>query len=210
MNKTPALASLVLGLTLTLTLSGCGGEDPDGTGGTGATKVSATEHNDADVAFATDMIQHHAQALAMVDMTVGRDLDPEVAALTEDIRSAQGPEIETMVDWLMDWGEEIPETVRDHANAGHGDGADDGMDHGDMGHSDMPGMTSAEDMSALEDAPDAEFEDMWLEMMIEHHQGAVEMAETEQGEGQYEPAVDLAGDIVDAQSADIETMEELL
>ena len=195
MRKTLARAALVLGLTLTLSACGSDGASTDTT-----TEVSTTEHNDADVAFATDMIQHHAQALAMVDLTIGRDLDPDVTALAEDIRAAQGPEIETMVDWLTDWNEPIPETVRDHANAGHGD-----ADHGDM-----PGMMSAEDMAALEGASAAEFADMWLDMMIKHHEGAIEMAENEASEGQYKPAVDLAGDIVESQTAEIEKMEGLL
>ena len=57
-------------------------------------------------------------------------------------------------------------------------------------------MMTSDDMGALEDASDAEFQTMWLEMMVEHHEGAVEMAKTEQGDGQYKDAVDLAGDIV--------------
>ena len=195
-----ALGALTLGLALTL--SACGSDD---TGADSTSEaVSTTEHNDADVAFASDMIQHHAQALAMVDMTMGRDLTPEVAALAEDIRAGQGPEIETMSDWLQEWEEDIPETVRDHANAHGGGGAG-----GDTG-TDMPGMMTEKDMAALEAATDAEFETMWLEMMIEHHEGAVEMAQAEQEEGQYEPAVDLAGQIITGQKSEIATMQGLV
>ena len=79
--------------------------------------MSETDHNDADVAFATDMIQHHAQALSMVDLTEGRTLDPEVKQLAEDIRATQAPEIEKMADWLQDWDEKVPATMRDHSNA---------------------------------------------------------------------------------------------
>jgi uncharacterized protein (DUF305 family) len=205
MRKTPTIAAIVLALSLTL--SACGSDDADSTGT--SSEVSTTEHNDADVAFATDMIQHHAQALSMVDLTMGRDLDPEVQALADDIRAAQAPEIESMSNWLQEWGEDIPETVRDHASAGHDM---EGMEDGDMEgmNSDMPGMMSAEDMQALEDAPDADFQDMWLDMMVEHHEGAVEMAETEISDGQYEPAVDLAEDIAKSQTAEIEKMEGLL
>lgn len=197
MQRTSALAAAVLGLALTL--SACGSDDAS-TDTT--TDLSTTEHNDADVAFATDMIQHHAQALSMVDLTLDRDLDPQVTALAEEVRAVQGPEIEAMADWLTTWGEDVPETMRDHVNSGHDM---DAMDHGD----EMPGMMTAEDMDALERASDAEFEQMWLDMMIEHHEGAVEMAETEIGNGQYEPAVDLAGDIVETQTAEIEEMERL-
>ena len=192
-----ALAALGLGLTLTLVAAACGGDtEPPGAVGT-----SPTEHDDADVAFASDMVQHHAQALSMVDLTLDRPLDPEVQALAEDIRAAQAPEIETMADWLTGWGEPVPETVRDHANAGHdmGEGTDD-----------MPGMMSADDMDALESASDADFQQMWLEMMVEHHEGAVEMARTEQESGRFEPAVDLAGQIIESQTTEIATMRELL
>ena len=201
MRKFPAVAALTLGLTLALT--GCGSDD-NGSSSSTATTVSTTEHNEADVDFATQMIQHHAQALSMVDLTVGRDLDPKVAALAEEIRQAQAPEIETMGDWLKEWGEEVPETVRDHANA-HGDG----RSGGDTG-ADMPGMMSADDMAALEDAGDAEFGDLWLEMMVEHHEGAVAMARTEEADGQFKAAVEMAKDIQISQAAEIDPMKKLL
>ncbi len=199
MRKPSALAALVLSLSLTA----CGSDEPDQTASS-TTTVSKTEHNDADISFAGDMIQHHAQALTMVDLTMGRDLDPEVEALAEDVRAAQAPEIETMADWLTSWGEEIPETVRDHANSHQ-----DTDDMGDTG-ADMPGMMTEEDMTALEDADDGAFQDMWLELMIEHHEGAVEMARTEAAEGRYKRAVELAKDIQESQTAQIEEMQQLL
>ena len=206
---TRAVSALALGLVLAGGLTACGEDsEPAPT-----TETRTTEHNEADVAFATDMIQHHAQALSMVDLTLDRPLDPEVQSLAEDVRAAQAPEIETMADWLTTWGEEVPETMRDHVNSGHdmGDMSEnmeemEDMDRGD----DMPGMMTAEDMDALENASDEEFQDMWLEMMIEHHEGAVEMAETEQAEGRFEDAVDLAGRIVEAQTEEIATMKGLL
>ena len=201
---------LVALLAAMLLLAGCGNDDDSASRQT-HTAANGDEFNDADVEFATDMIQHHAQALAMVDLTMGRDLDPEVQALAEDIRAAQAPEIESMSDWLQEWGEEVPETVRDHANAGHDMDDMDEMEGHDMGDdSAMPGMMSAEDMAALADAGDGEFQDLWLEMMIEHHEGAVQMAEAEQADGQHEPAVELAGEIVESQTAEIEAMQGLL
>ena len=205
-TRTRALGAVALTLVLGAGVTACGDDTSDAGG---QSEVSATEHNDADVAFASDMIAHHAQALSMVDLTIKRDLDPEVQALAEDIRDAQGPEIETMADWLTQWGEDVPETMRDHVNSGHDMGdMSDNMD--DMGHDDMPGMMTSEDMDALENASDAEFQDMWLEMMIEHHEGAIEMAETEQGDGQFKDAVDLAGQIIDAQQQEIDIMRGLL
>lgn len=202
-RTTRALSALTLTAALALTAGACGNDD---TSTDTSSEVSTTEHNDADVEFASNMLQHHAQALSMVDLTIDRPLDPEVQQLAEQIREAQAPEIETFTDWLTDWDEEVPETMRDHVNSGH-DMDDMG---GSMDEENMPGMMTSEDMGALEDASDDEFQTMWLEMMIEHHEGAVEMAKTEQSDGQYKPAVDLAGDIVESQSAEVETMRGLL
>lgn len=71
-------------------------------------------------------------------------------------------------------------------------------------------MMSADDMKALEKASGAEFQGMWLDMMVEHHEGAVEMAATEEADGQYKPAVDLAKDIQSSQTAEIKKMQDLL
>ncbi len=193
-------------------LSSCGSDESDG-GSTpdSSSSSSAEQHNDADVAFATDMIQHHAQALAMTDLVAGRSVSEEFTQLVDDIRAAQAPEIELMSDWLQEWGEPVPETVRDHANAGHSGHS------GDSGHSgeapegeEMPGMMSADDMAELEDAPDAAFEELWLEMMIAHHEGAVAMAETELDEGSAQAALDLAEQIRSSQTDEIAHMQEML
>ena len=205
-TRTRALTALALTLVLGAGLTACGDDTSDAAG---QAEVSTTEHNDADVTFASDMMTHHAQALSMVDLTLNRPLDPEVQGLAEDIREAQGPEIETMADWLTEWGEDVPETMRDHVNGGHDmDDMSDNMD--DMGHDDMPGMMTADDIDDLENSADGEFQDMWLEMMIEHHEGAVEMAQTEQAEGKFKDAVDLAGQVIDAQKEEIDTMNGLL
>ncbi len=195
------LTTLVALLAATSVLAACG-ENDDASQQETQTAANGDTFNDADVEFATDMIQHHAQALSMVDLTMGRRLDPEVQQLAEGIRGAQGPEIEQMTDWLTDWDQPIPETVRDHANA-HGEG-DSEMD------TDMPGMMSPEEMADLEAATGEGFQQMWLEMMIEHHEGAIEMAQAEQSDGEHAAAVDLAGTIESAQQEEISTMESLL
>ena len=181
---------------LTLTLAGCSASE---------SSTDGKAYNDADVDFASDMIQHHAQALQMVDLTLGRKLDAEVVTLTEQIRAAQAPEIEKMADWLEDWDQPVPETSRDHANAHaqeHGESVE--MD------TDMPGMLSAKELESLESASGPEFQTMWLEMMIEHHEGAVEMAEAQVEEGSNAKAVALAEDIISTQEREISTMQDLL
>ena len=200
-RTTRAFGALTLTFALALTATACGNDD----GGEATTQVSTTEHNDADVAFATDMLQHHAQALSMVDLTLDRTLDSDVQQLAEQIRDAQAPEIETFTDWLTEWDEEVPETMRDHSNAGHE--TSDSIEG--MG-SDMPGMMSGDDMQALQDAPGAGFQTMWLEMMIEHHEGAVAMAKAETEGGQHKPAIDLAENIIASQSQEIDTMRALV
>ena len=197
MIKLCAVVAVSAGL---LAVTGCGNDSDDAASET-QTAANGDEFNDADVAFANDMIQHHAQALLMVDMTMGRELDPEVLQLADDVRAAQAPEIEQMAAWLTAWDKPIPETVRDHANA-HG-GGDAEMDN-------MPEMMSEDDVSELEAAQGQEFEDLWLEMMIEHHEGAVDMAQTEQSDGVFEPAVDLADSIENSQDEEIDQMEGLL
>ena len=184
----------VLIVTLAPALSACSDDAPADTASAKHTAANGDTYNDADVAFATEMIPHHADALVMVDMTQGRDLSPEFAQLTEDIRAAQAPEIERMVDWLTAWKIPVPEKSRDHVNS---------HDMGDMG--DM-----GDDMSMLEAADGTGFEAMWLEMMIDHHEGAIEMAEEEKTDGMFPDARALAESIETSQTAEIALMEEML
>jgi len=194
--------AILTAVALGFGLAACG-DDSDNSGSASDlhTTAAGTVYNDADIEFATTMIPHHAQAIEMVTLTDTRTLDPQVKQLAESIRAAQAPEVETMVDWLTAWGEEIPETSLDHSNAGH---------DMDMESNDMPGMMSDEDMNALENASDEEFQAMWLEMMIEHHRGAIEMAETEAAEGRYPDAVSMARSIKSSQEAEIGRIEQLL
>lgn len=194
-------AALALAATLTLGLAACGNGDSDSGGHGGhsnndssGSAESGADFNDSDVTFAQQMIPHHEQATEMAALAEGRTQNAEVLALAQQIADAQGPEIETMQGFLEDWGaEEV-----DH----------EGMDHESMPG--MDGMMSEEDMASLEDSSGAEFDEAFLTMMIEHHEGAIEMAETEQDEGENPEAVALAGQIVEDQTAEIATMQELL
>lgn len=201
---------LTAALMTTLTLAGCGSDEPDGEASQVQTAANGDEFNAADVEFATEMVQHHAQALQMVDLTMPRRLDPQVQRLAEGIRAAQATEIEQMTDWLTDWDQPIPETVRDHANAHNDSGAESGADGGMEPEAEMPGMLSAEQMAELEAAPASSFEGLWLESMLEHHRGAVEMARTEQADGAFAAAIDTAAVIESSQLAEITHMEDLL
>lgn len=202
MRPRKRLVALLLAASTSFALAACSDDGGHGDHMASSSIPEDEDFNQADVDFATDMIQHHAQALSMADLADERDLTPAMADLVEQIRMAQGPEIESMVGWLADWDQPVPETMRDHANA-HGDGGS-GMD------ADMPGMMSADEMERLEAAQDEDFEPLWLEMMIEHHEGAIEMADDEKSDGEHPDAIDLAKNIIEAQKAEIEEMEQLL
>ena len=190
-KKTLALASMLLAGALTLTACG---EDADSAAGSAG-------HNEADVTFVQDMIPHHAQAVQMSKMAIDNADSEEVRALAEDISAAQAPEIETMTGWLEDWDEEVPDTSMMSGDMGDMEGMED---------MDMPGMMSSEDMMDLDAASGSAFDEMFLTMMIEHHEGAIEQAQTEQADGESAEAVDLAAEIEEAQTEEIATMEDLL
>ncbi|MFD3375052.1 MULTISPECIES: DUF305 domain-containing protein [unclassified Streptomyces] len=180
--------------------SGSGGHDmgsmESDSGPTATAPVKAGDHNDADVDFSKEMIQHHRQAVDMAELAADRASSQEVKDLAAKVKGAQDPEIKTMSGWLTSWGEDVPEEMS---------GA---MDH-DMASA-MPGMMSGTDMDKLEKASGAEFDTMFLTMMVEHHEGAVEMAETEKADGEYGPATKLADDVVTAQTAEIKQMNKML
>ena len=210
------VTALLTALTLGLGATACGNDTDDGAEPSAErTAANGAVFNDADVDFATAMIPHHAQAIEMVTLTDARTLDPAVKQLADTIRDAQAPEVETMVDWLTAWGEEIPPTSLDHSNAGHDmDDMDDmgddmGDDTGGMAD-DVPGMMTAEDMQALATASDAEFQDLWLRMMVEHHKGAIAMAKRERADGRFPDAVSLAESIETSQRAEIAQLEALI
>lgn len=150
-------------------------------------------YNDADVMFAQGMIPHHAQALEMAQLAEAREAGPEVTNLAAQIEAAQDPEIQLMTGWLEDWEQDVPDLTLDHS----------AMDHGN-------GMMTADQMTALGQATGDEFDRMFLELMIEHHEGAIAMSETELSEGANDQAKDLAQEITNAQQAEIDHMQELL
>lgn len=181
--------------------AGCGGSDDVAEMDHGSSETSApaesagqTEHNDQDIAFAQGMIPHHQQAVEMATMATGRATDPKVKDLATRIEGAQDPEIQRMTGMLEQWGAETEPSMP-------------GMDHGDMSGE---GMMTTEEMRELEQASGAEFDNLWVEMMIKHHQGAVAMATTEVKQGSDAEAKALAQQIVDAQEAEIGEMQAML
>lgn len=99
-----------------LVLAACGGGDGGHDMGSmesdsspsASAPAKAGDHNDADIDFATEMVQHHRQAVDMADLAADRASSQEVKDLATKIKGAQDPEIRTMSGWLTSWGEEVP------------------------------------------------------------------------------------------------------
>jgi uncharacterized protein (DUF305 family) len=190
-------AAVAAALTVSV-LAGCGDQTGE------SAPVDAT-HNEADVVFAQGMIPHHAQALEMVEMAQERDLPPEIEELAAQIEDAQEPEIETLSGWLEAWDQQVPDVA--------GKSAEEMAEMevaGEAGAEDATRMMSAMSMRQLRNAPDTAFKDVWLSLMIAHHEGAVRMAETQVAEGENADAVSLAEEIMNTQGAEIAVMESLV
>lgn len=166
--------------------------------------LGAQTHNDADVMFAHHMIPHHEQAIVMSDIVLGKQgIDPRVTQLANQIKAAQGPEIEQMQQWLTEWGNPPMPSMPS--------GDMDMPGHGDMsGMPAMQGMMSEDELNALRNAQGVDVGRMFLTQMIAHHEGAIAMAQTEIEDGQYPSAVEMARAIVKTQQQEIDTMKGIL
>ena len=169
---------------------------------TPAPTTASTEHNEADITFAQQMIPHHQQAVDMAKMAAEKATDQKVKDLASRIEGAQDPEIQQLTGMLQKWG--APTEPSDMPGMDHGtDGGMNGMGHGE-------GMMTDDQMAQLEQATGADFDKMWLQMMIQHHQGAVTMAKTELEQGSSAEAKALAKKIVSAQEAEITEMQGMV
>ena len=209
-------AAVVLGV-LSPVLVACGSETATQPSSAVSTAADGQEFTSADVRFLTGMIPHHAQAVAMVDLAEGREISSQVRSLMDEIKAAQQPEIDQMQGLLSDWGRpevdisDPTQLMSDMSGMGDMEGMDhSGMDMEGMEGMGMDGMMSADMFSQLEKASDADFERLWLQMMVAHHEGAVDQAEAELEQGKNPEALGLAREIVRTQTAEIETMRSLL
>jgi uncharacterized protein (DUF305 family) len=147
-------------------------------------------------------------------MAATRSSDQQVKDLGEKIKAAQEPEMEAMSSWLVAWGAPATAAPSTGAIGGRGGmGGMGGMDHSSTGGSPtsgVPGMMSEEQTTQLQNATGTDFDRTFLQQMVEHHAGAVQMAETEQRQGSNPQAKELAGSIVTSQSAQIEQMQQML
>jgi uncharacterized protein (DUF305 family) len=203
--RTPQSPFLIVGAVIVLAIGVFGGYFIGHTAGTSsndsssmsslAAKASATGHNNADISFAQMMVPHHTQAITMAKMAAMQAGSPQVKSLATKIEGAQQPEIDQMNDWLTSWG---------------ADTSTSGMDHGSMDMGSSDGMMSQDDMNKLSNLSGAEFDHEFLTMMIAHHTGAIQMAETELKNGENAEALALATSIQVTQQAEITQMRSLL
>ncbi|MCD2191111.1 DUF305 domain-containing protein [Actinomycetospora soli] len=169
----------------------------------GTAPVSA-EHNAADVMFAQQMIPHHTQAIAMSQLAPTRAASPEIKELATKIEGAQAPELDQMNAMLAAWGAPAPP-----AGSTSMPGMP-GMTGMPMGGTSMPGMMSDGQMQQLSAQSGAAFDRAFLDMMIQHHTGAIQMAQTELAQGQNPQAKQLAQAIIADQQSEILQMQTLL
>lgn len=166
---------------------------------TSTTTAATVDHNQADVTFAHNMIAHHQQAVKMSDMLLAKQgIDPRVIDLANKIKAAQGPEIQTMQGWLAQWGAPPSSSAAPMP----------GMDNSGMPA--MPGLMSDQDMAALQNAQGVDASKTFLGQMIQHHQGAITMAQNEITMGQNRDAIALAKSISSTQQQETKTMQDIL
>ena len=197
MNKRHLCASALLACALVLTACGASGDDTASSPSTaGSTSAESAKGNAADIAFLTGMKPHHEQAVEMSEMVLAADPPAEVAAIDQQIKGAQDPEIARMTTMLADLGRK-PAGGKDHGSS---------MASGMAGHG---GMMSGTEMAALMDASGTAAARLYLEGMVRRHQGAIQASDAELKGGTHAPARELAQRIEQAQTAEITTMQAL-
>ena len=177
---------------------GAPGEPPRQLSAEEAIQLAVSGYSPADVRFMQDMIPHHHQAMEMATLTKGRTNREELLDLAGRIDASQADEIEWMQNWLRERGQQLPDPGA-HATM-------------QTSHK-LAGMASPEQMAALAAAAGPDFDRLFLELMIAHHEGAVKMVEEllEQEGAAYDPALrEFTTDVTNDQAAEIERMNGLL
>ena len=180
---------LVLVLAVVFLLAGNSGSpmNHSGHGSMSSEDDASSAYTDDELMFASMMIPHHSQAVTMSELALANSTNPEITSLATAIRDAQAPEIKQMQSWL--------------------DQSDYSGTH--AGHMDMGGMLSDEELAELSTAKGSSFDRLFLEGMIAHHEGAIDMLSMIKNSTNSE-VKKLYADILTGQSAEIKTMKALL
>ncbi len=161
-------------------------------------------YSQADVDFMAGMIPHHAQAVLIAGWAGSHGAREDIRILCERIVVGQRDEIAFMRTWLLDRGETVPD-----ANATHHRMKMNGVEHDML----MPGMLTAEDLARLDKARGAEWDRLFLQAMIRHHEGAIKMADdlfAAYGALQDDDVYKFVSDLSADQTIEIERMQKML
>lgn len=192
------MAASAVTSTTPIILPGAPGQSSETLAAKDAIKIAGNNYSPDDVSFMQNMIPHHAQAVEMSNLVATRTNQSEVVDLAGRIKASQADEIKFMQDWLTERGEDLG--MKDHA--GH---------HGS--HNQMAGMATPAQMTQLANSEGTDFDDLFLSLMITHHEGALTMVEnlTDQPGSAYDPVLyDFTSDIVNDQTSEIEQMSAIL
>jgi uncharacterized protein (DUF305 family) len=175
-----------------------------------STRATLPPRSAADVEFMQGMILHHSQAVEMTAMIEShtQNQNKDLRALGARISSSQSDEIKFMKRWLAARGESIPKAMPNTAAMDM-----PGMDMPEDSMALMPGMLTPQQMAALRKAKGAEFDQLFLSGMIQHHNGALTMVKdlfNTAGAGQDAELFDFATDADNTQRAEIRIMETML
>ena len=165
---------------------------------TTALAIADSSYTSADVHFMQGMILHHHQALLMSRLASDRTNNENVLDLAGRIDVSQDDEIMLMQDWLKERSEMVPDPADHHS--------------GHMSH-DMVGMATAEQMTNLANSKSIDFDELFLSLMITHHDGAIKMVKElrDQPGSAYDPLLnEFVSDVANDQAVEIERMNELL
>jgi|SoiMethySBSTD1v2_1073268.scaffolds.fasta_scaffold830877_2 uncharacterized protein (DUF305 family) len=165
------------------------GAESDGTDTGAPVDQDATA---ADVAFVAAMIVHHEQAVELAELAPGRVADAELADLAERIALVQADEAEQMRTWLG------RRSTRDGAADDHGHAEDD-----------MSGAISRSTLDRAAELQGAAFDRLFVEAMVPHHRGAIEMAEARLAERGDSAVTRWARAIATAQALEIDRLLEI-
>jgi uncharacterized protein (DUF305 family) len=197
-------AAVAAGLCIVVLAAGCASSTPKGIYTT-PPGLGQYPYSDADIEFMSGMIPHHAQAVIMANWAKSHGAREDVAILCERIAVGQTDEIKLMRQWLLDRGLPAP----DPTSTKHHMKMANGMEHDML----MPGMLTDEEMAALDKARGPEFDRLFLEGMIRHHQGAIDMVDKlfkSYGAAQDETVFKFANDVQSDQAIEINVMKDML
>ncbi|MDQ4009631.1 MAG: DUF305 domain-containing protein [Actinomycetota bacterium] len=165
-----------------------------------------------DIGFAQDMSVHHRQAVLMAGMARDRSTDPVIQSLAFDIETSQLQQVGQMQGWLSLWNAAPLPTGRYMTWMGDSSmpGMTHGSGHGTDGVATMPGMASPADLERLRAAGGAQFDVLFLQLMLRHHQGGVPMATYAAEHAETAQVRNLADKIVISQGAESRYLAELI